>query len=76
MVNCLGKPTELFWGVVFPKVDGIARHPSQLYEAFLEGFILFILMILFFFRKDYKIGTCSYTFLIFYGLFRIFSEFF
>ena len=57
-------------------IDGLARHPSQLYEAFLEGMLLFVLMIIIFFLKNYKIGSCSYFFLIFYGCFRIFSEFF
>ena len=52
------------------------RHPSQLYEAFLEGIVLFIIMNLILLRKNYKTGTCSYMFLIFYGIFRIFSEFF
>ena len=52
------------------------RHPSQLYEAFLEGLVLFIIMNLILFRSNYKTGTCSYIFLIFYGIFRIFSEFY
>jgi len=72
----IGKTTNVFWGVIFPKVDNIARHPSQLYEAFLEGLILFIIMNFILFKKNYKIGTCSYMFLISYGCFRIFSEFF
>ncbi len=72
----IGKTTDVFWGVVFPKIDNNIRHPSQLYEAFLEGVVLFIIMNLFFFRKNYKTGTCSYMFLITYGIFRIFSEFF
>ena len=72
----VGKATSVFWGVIFPKIDLIARHPSQLYEAFLEGLVLFILMIYLFLRKNYQIGTCSYMFLIFYGFFRIFSELF
>ena len=72
----VGKATNTSWGVVFPTLDNIPRHPSQLYEAFLEGIILFFLMILIFFKTKYKIGTCSYMFLIFYGIFRIISEFF
>lgn len=40
-----GKPTDVAWGVIFPITgDGIARHPSQLYEAFLEGLVLFIIL--------------------------------
>ena len=72
----VGKATSISWGVVFPTIDNVLRHPSQLYEAFLEGIVLFLLMNLIFFRKIYKIGTCSYMFLIFYGIFRIISEFF
>ena len=72
----VGKTTNVFWAVIFPRIDNIPRHPSQLYEAFLEGLILFVLMNLILFKKEYKLGTCSSMFLIFYGFFRIFSEFF
>ena len=72
----IGKTTNVFWGIIFPKIDNKIRHPSQLYEALLEGVVLFIIMNLILLRKNYKIGTCSYVFLIFYGIFRIFSEFF
>ena len=72
----VGKTTNVFWGVIFPKIDNSIRHPSQLYEAFLEGVVLFAIMNLILFKKNYKIGTCSYVFLIFYGIFRIFSELF
>ena len=72
----VGKTTDVFWGVVFPKIDNNVRHPSQLYEAFLEGAVLFIIMNLILFRNNYKIGSCSYIFLVFYGIFRIFSEFY
>ena len=72
----VGKLTNSNWGVLFPTYDDKLRHPSQLYEAFLEGIILFILMNFIFFTKNYKIGTCSYMFLIIYGCFRISSEYF
>ena len=72
----IGKTTNVFWGIIFPNFDNKVRHPSQLYEALLEGAVLFIIMNLILFRKNYKIGTCSYVFLIFYGIFRIFSEIF
>ena len=72
----VGKTTNVFWGVIFPSVDNNLRHPSQLYEALLEGIVLFFIMNLILFRENYKTGTCSYVFLIFYGIFRIFSEFF
>ena len=72
----VGKVTNVYWSVVFPKIDNLNRHPSQLYEAFLEGLVLFFIMNVIFFNKNYKIGYCSYYFLIFYGVFRVFSEFF
>jgi phosphatidylglycerol:prolipoprotein diacylglycerol transferase len=72
----VGKITTVSWSVVFPKIDLLPRHPSQLYEAFFEGLILFFIMNMIIFRKNYKSGTCSYLFLIFYGIFRIISEFF
>ena len=72
----VGKTTDVFWGVIFPNIDNNIRHPSQLYEAFFEGVVLFIIMNVILFRNNYKTGTCSYMFLIFYGIFRIFSEFF
>ena len=72
----VGKVTSVSWGVIFPNVDMSPRHPSQLYEAALEGIILFLILNMLIFRYKYRIGTCSYLFLIFYGAFRIFSEFF
>jgi phosphatidylglycerol:prolipoprotein diacylglycerol transferase len=72
-----GKETDILWSVIFIKVDNIARHPSQIYEAILEGVILFIIMFLFI-KKNYllKPGLISSLFLIFYSLFRFFVEFF
>ena len=72
-----GRETDVFWSVVFTKVDNLGRHPSQIYEAFFEGIILFFIM-LFFIRKKYllKPGLISSLFLIFYSLFRFFIEFF
>lgn len=72
----VGKATNTTWGVVFPGIDTLPRHPSQLYEAFLEGIILFFILNSIILKKNYKIGSCSFMFLIFYGFFRIFSEFF
>ena len=72
----VGKATNVFWGVIFPKIDNITRHPSQLYQAFLEGIVLFIILRIVLFKKSYKIGDCSSMFLILYGIFRIFSEIF
>ena len=72
----VGKVTTVSWGVIFPTVDSLLRHPSQLYEAMLEGIILFIILNKIIFKQIYKMGTCSCLFLILYGLFRMFSEFF
>ena len=47
-----GKATEVIWSVKFLKVDEIYRHPSQLYEAFLEGIVLFVILI--FVKKKIK----------------------
>jgi phosphatidylglycerol:prolipoprotein diacylglycerol transferase len=69
-----GKPTSLFWSVVFPEVDKIPRHASQLYEAALEGVVLFIILISIIYIKSIKIGTVSALFMILYGLFRIAAE--
>ena len=72
----IGKTTNVPWGIIFPNIDMLIRHPSQLYEAILEGIVLFFILNIFIFKKNYKTGTCSFLFLIFYGLFRIFSELF
>ena len=72
----IGKITNVSWSVIFPKIDMKPRHPSQLYEAFLEGFLLFVILNLLITKKNYVTGTCAYMFLIVYGIFRIFSEIF
>jgi len=72
----IGKVTDVSWSVIFPAVDQFPRHASQLYEAALEGIILFLILNFTIFKQKYKVGTCSYLFLIFYGVFRIISEFF
>ena len=72
-----GRATDVNWSVTFIQIDNISRHPSQLYEAVLEGVILFIILI-YFRNKDYlkKPGLISGLFLIFYSIFRFFVEFF
>lgn len=72
----IGKATNVSWSVIFPAVDMLPRHPSQLYEALLEGLVLFLILNTLIFRQKYKIGTCSYLFLIYYGIFRIIAELF
>ena len=71
-----GTRTDFFLAVIFEKVDTVSRHPSQLYEAFFEGIILFILLN-FIYKKyiNYKPGVLSALFLIFYSVFRFIIEF-
>jgi len=69
-----GVPTQKPWGIIFPNVDSVPRHPSQIYEALLEGILLFLLLnLLIFFKRSYS-GLISSLFLIFYGFFRIICE--
>lgn len=73
-----GKPTIMPWAVIFPSIDNIPRHPSQIYEAILEGGILLIIIIFFAFRKNLilRTGYISGLFLMLYSIFRMFSEIF
>jgi len=71
-----GRPTDGTWGFIFPTDPyGLTRHPSQLYEAFFEGFFLFILL-MFIGTKNNKQGIISGSFLMAYGLIRFFIEYF
>lgn len=74
-----GAPTDLPWGVVFAATGGgsVARHPSQLYEAFLEGVVIFLVMLLLARKSNppRPRGTFFGTFLILYGIFRTCIEF-
>ncbi|MBQ6395476.1 MAG: prolipoprotein diacylglyceryl transferase [Atopobiaceae bacterium] len=71
-----GKPTDLPWGVVFETGGNIARHPSQLYEALLEGVVLLIIMLILVRRMPpLPQGTFLGTFLLLYGVFRFLIEF-
>ena len=72
-----GSPTEVPWAVTFVQVDNLSRHPSQLYEAVLEGIILFLILI-YFRKKNYLEipGLISALFLILYSIFRFIVEFF
>jgi phosphatidylglycerol:prolipoprotein diacylglycerol transferase len=74
-----GKPTDVPWAIVFPgSRDGLARHPSQLYEAGLEGLVLFaVLACLFWFTNARRRpGMLVGVFLLGYGLARFIVEFF
>jgi len=70
----LGRPTEVPWGIIFSNDPlGLVRHPSQLYQAFFEGLVMFL--ILFFVAKNKPPKMfLSGLFLILYGLFRSFTE--
>ena len=71
-----GKPTDLPWGVVFETGGNVARHPSQLYEALLEGLVILIVMIVLSRRVPARPqGTFLGTFLLLYGVFRFLIEF-
>ncbi|MBF6616781.1 MAG: prolipoprotein diacylglyceryl transferase [Candidimonas sp.] len=70
-----GRPTDVPWAMVFPQSgDGLARHPSQLYEMGLEGFALFAL-VWWFARKPRRTGQVSAVFLAGYGVFRFLVEY-
>ena len=71
-----GRPTDLPWGMVFPDpaAGGIPRHPSQLYEAFLEGIVLFI-MLWWFSSRPRPAKAVSGLFLLGYGILRFLVEF-
>ena len=72
----LGRPTDLSWGIIFPSDPlGITRHPSQLYQAFGEGILLFIYM-LWIAKKPKPTMNISGHFLLGYGLIRFLTEFF
>ena len=71
-----GRPTEGNWGFIFPTDPyGFTRHPSQLYEAFFEGLVLFCVLVLINQRND-NAGVVSGSFLVGYGIIRFFIEFF
>ncbi|MET0249565.1 MAG: prolipoprotein diacylglyceryl transferase, partial [Sphingobium sp.] len=73
-----GKETDVPWAVVFPTGGPFARHPSQLYEAILEGLVLFAILAFAFWRTKarYQPGLLVGLFLFFYGLFRFGVEYF
>lgn len=65
-----GTTTSVPWAMVFPKADLLPRHPSQIYEAILEGPLLFLCL----WKTRFKISPII-GFILFYGLFRFFTEF-
>ncbi|HLE12608.1 MAG: prolipoprotein diacylglyceryl transferase [Bdellovibrionales bacterium RIFOXYD12_FULL_39_22] len=74
-MELFGRVTDVPWGMIFPGGGPYPRHPSQLYEAFFEGIVLF--SILWISRKNIsRCGVQYALFLIIYGVFRYFIEFF
>ena len=71
-----GKVTDLPWSVIFIQIDNLPRHPTQIYEAVLEGIILFFILMNFK-NKNFLLnpGLISSLFLIFYSIFRFSIEF-
>jgi phosphatidylglycerol---prolipoprotein diacylglyceryl transferase len=70
-----GRPSSVRWAMIFPEGGPLPRHPSQLYEAGLEGLVLFL--ILWKLKDvDLKPGSLVCAFLAFYGVFRFIAEFF
>jgi len=72
-----GRVTDVPWGMVFPdpQAGNLPRHPSQLYEAFLEGPVIFFVLWNMG-RKERPAGIIFWTFITIYGLFRFLVEFF
>ena len=72
-----GRPTNLPWAIVFPNGGEVPRHPSQLYEAVLEGPVLFLILWYLFWKTDarYQPGKLVGTFILVYGLARFAVEF-
>lgn len=70
-----GRPTDAPWGMVFPHVDALARHPSQLYQALLEGVVLMTILWWFSSKPRPRLAV-SGLFALCYGSFRFFVEFF
>ena len=68
-----GRPTDLPWGMIFPRADHLARHPSQLYECFLEGCLLYLILFLYG-QKSRQTGKHSALFLMSYGAVRCLAE--
>lgn len=70
-----GRPTDVSWGMIFPYVDDLPRHPSQLYQFFLEGIVLFLLVWIYS-AKPRPMGAVTGMFMIGYGIVRSIAEFF
>ena len=74
----VGRITDKKIGIIFSHVDNASRHPSQIYEAILEGLLLFFILLFYQDREKFvnRSGLISSLFLIFYSSFRFISEYF
>nr|WP_302504273.1 prolipoprotein diacylglyceryl transferase [Geoalkalibacter halelectricus] len=70
-----GRVTEVPWGMVFPGAGPLPRHPSQLYQAALEGLVLSVVLYVLH-RRQARPGVPFFTFIALYGAFRFLVEFF
>lgn len=71
-----GRPTDVSWAIPFPKGGGIPRHPSQLYEAALEGLILYVVLRMVYKYAHHIKGITTAAFLMGYGSARFLVEYF
>ena len=71
-----GRPTDVAWAMKFPSGGDVLRHPSQLYEAALEGVVLFAILWFLFWKTDARLkpGLLVGVFMLGYGLFRFVIE--
>ena len=69
-----GRPTDVPWAMIFPNVDNLPRHPSQLYQFGLEGVLLFVILWTYALRAR-PMGAVSGLFLFGYGAFRFIAEY-
>ncbi len=72
-----GRVTNFPFAIIYPQIDSNPRHPSQLYESFFEGIVLFIILFFYFNKnpKKYSIGNISALFLIIYSISRFIIEY-
>ena len=71
----VGRVTDVPWAMIFPNVDNLPRHPSQLYQFLLEGLLLFVVLWVYA-KKPRGLGQVSGAFLAGYGILRFVAEFF
>ena len=76
-IELIGRVTEFPLAIIYPTIDNLPRHPSQLYEAFFVGIILFLILLSAILKNNLgkNYGYISGLFLFFYGIFRFTIEF-